>query len=188
MGSPSKEERILELFLNEPSKHWHFEDIITIADVSRPVANKWLKSLLDKKIIKHIKPEGKMPYFQANTDHLNYDNKKRIYAMRKLYETGLLQKLQSLQKAETVIIFGSWYRGDWYTKSDIDIFIYGDPEEIKHGTLWKGLGFQGKSRELQIHSFKTRKDIKNIKSGLMKNIIKGYFVKGDIHNIAEVTI
>ena len=28
MGKPSKESRIIELFFNEPSKHWHFKDIV----------------------------------------------------------------------------------------------------------------------------------------------------------------
>ncbi len=188
MGSPSKEERVLELFLNEPSKHWHFFDIVKSAKISEAAAGKWLNKLKQEEIIRHINLKGKMPYFQANWEHPNYDNRKRIYSIQKLYETGLLKKLQCLKNAKTVIVFGSWYRGDWNTKSDVDIFVLGDPEDLRFGRLWSGLGFQGKARELQIHSYKSIKDIQNIHSGLMKNVVKGYFVKGNIHDVAEVAI
>ena len=187
MGSASKEEKVLELFLNEPSKYWHFHDIVKAGKISEAAASKWLNKLKKEQIIRHINPSGKMPYFQANWDHPNYDNKKRIYAMQKLYETGLLAKLASLS-AKTVVIFGSWHSGDWNTKSDVDIFVFGDPKDLGFGRLWSGLGFQGRPRELQVHSFKSLKDIKNIRSGLMKNVIKGYFVKGNIHDIAKVAI
>jgi len=186
MGKPSKEETVLELFFNEPSKHWHFKDIVRIANLSEPSANKWLRKLLNEEIIQRIKPRRKMPYFIGNFKHENYRNKKRIYAMQKLYETGLLMKLQQLSNAKVIVIFGSFSRSDWNKQSDVDIFVLGDSEDFRFGILWSGLGFQGKSRELQVHSYKSIKDIRNIHSGLMKNVVKGYFIKGNVFDIAEV--
>lgn len=186
MGLPSKEEHILELFLNEPTKQWHFSQIVESVKISEPNANKWLKRLLKEKIIQRVKPRGKMPYFISNFRHDNYRSKKKIYALQKLYESDLLSKLQSLKNAKTIVIFGSFARSDWNSQSDVDIFILGDSEDLKFGILWSGLGFQGKARELQVHSYKSVKEIKKIHSGLMKNIVKGYFVKGNIYDIAEV--
>jgi hypothetical protein len=181
MGIASKEERVLELFMNEPTKHWHFSQILSTAKVSRRVASRWLNN-----IIKHINPEGKMPYFQGNWEHVNYKNQKRIYALNKLYETGLLNELWKLENAKTIVIFGSFTRGDWNTESDVDVFIFGDSENFKFGRFWKGLGFQGKSRQVQVHTFKDKQEIKDVRSGLMKNIAQGYFVKGSIHDIMEL--
>lgn len=186
MGSPSKEERILELFLNEPTKYWHFHDIVKTAKVSEAAASKWLNRLRKGKVISHVKPKGKMPYFIGNFRDDNYRNKKKIYAMQKLCETGLLVKLQQLKNARTVVVFGSFARSDWNTQSDVDIFVFGDPGDLRFGGFWKGLGFQGKSRDLEVHSFKSIRDIRNIRSGLMKNVVKGHFVKGNIFDIAEV--
>ena len=106
--------------------------------------------------------------------------------MQKLYDTGLLLKLQQLNKAKTVVIFGSFARSDWNTQSDVDIFILGDPEDLRFGTLWSGLGFQGKAREIQVHSFRSVRETRKIRSGLMKNVVKGHFIKGNIFDIAEV--
>lgn len=180
MPYPNKENNILELFFNEPTKQWHFKDIVEKANISEQRANHWLKCLKKKKIIKHIKPKCKMPYFIAEYNNSNYKIKKKIYALNRFYETGLLNKLQSLKNAKTVVIFGSFARSDWNTKSDIDVFIYGDPEDLRYGTIWL-------RRELQVHTFKTKKEIRNIKSSLINNVIKGYFVKGNIHDLVNVS-
>jgi len=186
MAYPSKEERVLELFFNEATKHWHFHDIVKTANVSDFVASKWLKKYCTDNIIKRIKPRGKMPYYIANWDNGQYHIEKRFYALNKLHNSGLIYKLQSLKNAKTIIIFGSFARTDWHTKSDVDIFIYGDSEEFRFRTLWGGLGLQGKSREISVHSYPSLEKIRSIHSGLMKNVVKGFFVKGNIHDIAEV--
>ena len=80
-----------------------------------------------------------------------------------------------------MVIFGSFARSDWHTGSDIDVFILGNPEGLKYGTLWQG-------REVQVHAFKTKKDLKQIRSGLMHNVINGFFVKGDIQDLVEVKV
>ncbi len=188
MGIQSKEERVLELFLNEPSKHWHFSQIVETAKISEPSANKWLNNMLKDKLIQKVKPSGKMPYFIANFQNENYRSKKKIYALEKMYKTGLLEKLQQLKNAKAVVIFGSFARSDWNSQSDVDIFILGDPEDLRFGRLWSGLGFHEKARDLQVHSYKSSDEIKNIHSGLMKNVVKGYFIKGNVFDIAEVEV
>lgn len=180
MSYPNKENNVLELFFNEPTKHWHFKEIVKKAKISEQRANYWLKQFMKEGIIQHIRPKGKMPYFISRYNQPNYRDKKKIYALNQMYKTGLLNKLQSLKNAKTVVIFGSFARSDWHTKSDIDVFIYGDPEDLKYGTIWLG-------RELQVHTFKTKKDIDDIKSGLINNVIKGYFVKGNVHDLLEVS-
>lgn len=183
----SKEERILELFLNEPTKYWHFTKIVKTARITKTASNKWLKKLQNEKIIKRVKPRGKMPYFQGNWEHDNYKNRKKIYALQKLYETGLIPKLQSLKNAYTIIIFGSFVRSDWITDSDVDVFIYGGNVEIPTDSMWKGLGFQGRPRTVQVHTFHTKKEMEDVKSGLLKNVLRGYVVKGDIYEVMGVT-
>ena len=181
MGKPSKESKVLELFFNEPSKHWHFKDVVTKAKISETRANYWLKKILKEKIIKHVKPRKKMPYFIANFEHPNYKNRKKIFALNKMYDSGLLARLQSLDKAKTVVIFGSFARSDWDSNSDVDVFVYGNPEDLKYGTRWMG-------REVEVHTCKTRKDLKDIRSGLINNVIKGYFLKGNVQDLVEVSV
>ena len=185
MAKQSKEERVLDLFMNEPTKHWHFSDVVKTSGVSENIAGKWLRRFQKNKIIKRVKTEGKMPYFQGNWEQDNYRNRKKMYALQKLYETGLIPKLQSLKKAKTIIIFGSFVRSDWITNSDVDVFIYGDSGDMPTDTMWQGLGFQGKSRIVQVHAFNTRKEMEDVRSGLLKNVLRGYVVKGDLYEVIE---
>ncbi|MBU0979502.1 MAG: nucleotidyltransferase domain-containing protein [Nanoarchaeota archaeon] len=186
MPSPSKEERILELFMNEPTKHWHFSDIVETSGVSVNIAGKWLRKLQQKNIIKRVKPKGRMPYFIGNYEDYEFKSRKKLYALQKLYETRLIQELQRLKNAKTIIIFGSYVRTDWNTDSDIDVFVYGESDEFEFGRFWKGLGFQGRSREIQVHTFHSRTEMENVTSGLLKNVLRGYVVKGDIYEVMEV--
>lgn len=181
MGLPSKENKILKLFFNEGTKQWHFKDIVKQAKISEDRANYWLKKLVKEKIIVHKKPKNKMPYFIANFESSEYKTKKKIYALTELNNSGLINYLESL-KAKTIVLFGSFSRADWYTNSDIDLLIIGNDkiETIK---------FQSKlKREIEIHNFKNKKELKKIRTGLLHNVINGYFIKGKVQDLVEVKI
>ena len=175
MPKASKEGKMLELFFNEPTKHWHFENILKQSGLSRDKANKWLKRFLGDKLIKRIKLKGKMPYYIGNHEHPKYRNRKKLYALTQFYESGFLDHLQSLKKAKTVILFGSMARSDWYSESDIDLFIYGGDDDFE---IYK---FQSKlKREVQLFTANSKKDLKKMGPGLLKNIIQGNLIKGNL--------
>lgn len=182
MASPSKEEKVLKLILeNSPLKEWHFEEIVREAKVTKGVANKWLKKYVKEELLKHIKEKGKFPYFTAGADNFVYYSRKKIYALENLHRSGLITNLLSLKEAKTVIIFGSLIKGDWYKDSDIDIFIYGDAEDFDKKIYELKLG-----RNIELQVFENKEEIKEIKTGLIKNILNGYIIKGQIQDIAEV--
>jgi predicted nucleotidyltransferase len=171
----NKEIPVLELFFNEPAKHWHFEEIIKAVKISRPQATNWLKTFVKAHLIKKVKPRGKMPYYFGNYDHPNYRTKKRLFALQQMGNSGFLNHLQTLKKAQTVIIFGSLSRWDWYKDSDIDLFIFGSDEELQQGTYELKL-----DREIQVFTAKNKDDFKKFAPGLLRNILEGYRVKGTL--------
>ncbi|MBI2662164.1 nucleotidyltransferase domain-containing protein [Candidatus Woesearchaeota archaeon] len=164
-----------ELFYNYPTKHWHFEELLQEAGLSRAQTNVWLKKLIINNLVIRLKQKGKMPYYIANYQHPHYQNSKRLYAWERLHESGLLDYLVSLDKAEVIILFGSFSRWDWYDNSDVDIFVYGNIDKVYVGKFMPKL-----KREIQIFSGKDRQDLKQIGSALLKNIIKGITIKGTL--------
>lgn len=171
----NKEENILTLFYNEPTKHWHFEEILKAAKISRPQAVQWLKKFIWRNIIKRVKERGKMPYYIAQFESPNYKAAKRVYALQQFEKSGFLAHLISLPKAKTVIIFGSMVRGDWYTDSDIDLFIYGNADELHSMSYLSSL-----HREVDIFVCKDNTDLEKFGEGLLRNISEGYLVKGKL--------
>ena len=101
--------------------------------------------------------------------------------MEQLHKSGLIPKLLSLKTAKTIILFGSIVKGDWYKDSDIDIFVLGNisnfDKNIYELKLKKNIG---------LTVFQNKEEIKEVKTGLMKNIINGYIIKGQIQDIAKV--
>jgi hypothetical protein len=136
MGKKSREEDILELFYNYPTKHWHFKEIRKEVGIADNKISRWLKLFINKGLIKKIKPTQKMPYYVSNYGSSEYQNRKKIYAIEKLHRSGLLNHLTELD-AKTVIIFGSFVRWDWNSESDIDLFIFGDDKNLEKGKYEK---------------------------------------------------
>ncbi|MFH0978734.1 MAG: nucleotidyltransferase domain-containing protein [Candidatus Woesearchaeota archaeon] len=171
----SKENNVLELFFNEPTREWHFEEILKEARIARSKALGWLRLFTKEDIIKRIKKKGKMPFYTANFISNNYRNLKMIFARTKFYESGFLNHLQTLDNVKTVILFGSFARSDWYKNSDIDIFIYGDPKNLKIAPYEIKL-----NHNIQLFICKNSEELEKYGAGLIRNIIKGDLIKGDI--------
>lgn len=176
-----KEEIVLELFFNEPTKHWHFEELLRTAHISRPQIARWLRKFQAEGIVRRIKPKGKMPYYIANYEKPQYQAYKRIFALNLLEKQGLLTHLSNLPKAKTIIIFGSITRWDWYKDSDIDVFIYGSPEGFQREKYWAKTG-----REIETFICRDKNELNKFPTALMRNILEGYLVKGTL-NFVQVT-
>ncbi len=170
-----KEELVLELFFNEPTKHWHFEEIIKIVKISRPQAAHWLKKFVAEKIVKKIKPKGKMPHYVGNYETAEYQSRKRLFALAKLEKQGFLSHAAGLPKAQTVILFGSMNRWDWNKESDIDLFVYGDQEGFDKGRFRAKLG-----REIETFVYKDKEALSKLQPGFLRNILEGYLLKGSL--------
>ena len=182
MASPSKEENVLKLILeNSPLREWHFEEVVREAKVTKVVANKWLKKCVNEGLLKYVKENGKFPYFTVGSNNPVYYSLKRVYALEQLHKSGLIPRLLSLKKAKTIILFGSIIQGDWYKYSDIDIFVLGNVSDFDKSHYELKL-----SKHIELHIFHNKDEIKKVKTGLIKNVINGYIIKGQIQDIAEV--
>ena len=182
MASPSKEENVLKLILeNSPFKKWHFKEIVKHSKVTKAVANKWLRKYEKKGLIKRVKQKGRFPYFIVGSKNMVYYSLKRLYALEQLYKSGLIQHLLLLENAKTIILFGSIIKGDYYKYSDIDIFIYGNADGFDKSFYESKLG-----KIMELHVFESREEINNIRTGIINNIINGYIVKGKIQDVVEV--
>lgn len=169
-----KEEELLNLFFNEPTKHWHFEEIIKSVRISRPQAAYWLKSFAKKRWICRNKIKGKMPYYQGNHSHPAYQAKKKSFAVARLESSGFIRNLLAAPNVQTIAAFGSFIRGDWYKESDLDIFVYGDARGLKLEKYRKSLG-----RPIHLITCQDEQELSKFSQGILQDIIGGYTIKGD---------
>ena len=170
-----KRDSVLALFFNEPTKHWSFTEIVGKSMVSKPQAAQWLKRFIDEGLVRRVKVPGKMPYYLANYERPDYQMKKRVFALEQLERSGFLAHLASLP-AKAVFLFGSMSRWDWYSGSDVDVFIYGDDEGLELGRFEMAL-----HREIEVFVCRDQKELGRFSPGLLHNIIKGYRIKGELN-------
>ena len=173
----SKESNILELFYNEPTKHWHFEDILKHAGISRPQAVQWIRKMLRDKLVKRIKPRKKMPYYVGNYAHPNYQARKRLHALASLVHCGLFSYLLGNPSIKLAILFGSYSRWDWYRESDVDLFVVGTGEaRLPHFVL---------GREVELFYCSSKKGFSGYPPALLQNIREGFCIKGSFSMLDE---
>ena len=169
-------QRIKSLFFKESVRRWHFKDIIIESGLSRERVNFFLKQLLNEKLIKRIKPKGKMPYYLANRKTESFRSKKRLFGLNLLEKSGLYNEILSIKEIKTAILFGSFSRGDWNNSSDIDLFIFGNCDKLEKGKIELKL-----KKQIQLFNYNNLTDIKKeLDSNLIPNIIKGFNIKGDL--------
>lgn len=173
----SKEGLVLEPFFNSP-KHWHFDELHKKIGISKPQLSYWLKKFEKKEIIQRVKPRGKMPHYTGVFENPEFQNRKRLFGLKQLTDSGLFNHLSTLDRAKLVILFGSFSRYDWYDHSDIDIFIYGDDDEFEQGKYELKL-----DREIQLFTAKNKKDLRKMGPGLIQNMLEGFIVKGDLEQL-----
>ncbi len=171
----SKENKVLKLFFNQPTKEWHFEELIKETKMARSKVDRWLKKLVKEKIIVKVKKKSRWPHYRGNYASPEYRTRKKLFALQELSDSGLWKHLLSLPKAKTIFVFGSFARSDWYKESDIDLFIYGNSEGLKIAPYELKL-----NREIQLFSCENKTELNKFNPALMRNIIKGELIKGDL--------
>ncbi|MFH1209993.1 MAG: nucleotidyltransferase domain-containing protein, partial [archaeon] len=142
--------------------------------VSSTAVSKALKTIEKENII-IIKKQGIMNLILIS---LNRDNRrimqlKRVENIRQIYESGLVDELEERLAGATIVLFGSYSRGDDNFKSDIDIAVIGRKnKEIDLSRFEKML-----ERKIIINFYPT---LKEIHKELKENICNGIVLVGGL--------
>jgi len=109
-----------------------------------------------------------------NRDNQKAIDFKKIENLKLIYKSELINYLEESFPGTTIILFGSYSRGEDTEKSDIDIAIIGTNEkEFKYYKLFKSL----LEREISLNFYQSLDEIdKELKS----NILNGIILKGAI--------
>ena len=111
-------------------------------------------------------------FYSADRSSINFLIEKRLFNVKSIYDSGLIEQIIKENKSPLVILFGSYSKGEDIEKSDIDLYIEG------YGKGGLKLGkFEGiLNRKMQIFTFRSIKNINN--KDLANNIINGIVLNG----------
>lgn len=161
------------VFFIEPTKDHYLREISKKAHLSHTSTKVHLQTLVKLSIIERYvekKGERKFPLFRAKIDSRNYKNNKKMYNHLQLQNSGLIEFLQDSLMPRSIVLFGSYQRGEDVENSDIDLFIECKEETIDISKFAKIL-----NRNIQLHF---KEHFKQYPNELKNNIINGAVLEG----------
>ncbi len=160
-----KENKILELFYENPNQRFTIREISKITKIPRATAHRIIKLLKKQELI------NKENFANEN---LFFKTKKINFFIERIVSSSLIEELINKFNPSCIILFGSIRKGESIKESDIDLFI--ESQIKREANLSK---FEKKLRH-KIQLF-IESDINNLQKNLFNNIINGIKIYGSLN-------
>src|SRR3989344_258954 len=163
------QQKILRLLFIKSGMSLNQRGIARILEVSQPAVMKALPKLEEKGLanVKQDK-ESKRWSIELNRDNHKSIQLKRADNLKQIYESGLADFLGKEFAGATIILFGSYSRGDDTETSDIDIAIIGRKDKQINTEKFEKL----LERKIHLNFYNSFKEIhKNLKENLCNGIV-----------------
>ncbi len=168
-------DKIHAWFFSFPEKEFSLNDIADELEIAKTSANIIITQLVNDNFLTVTKI-GKLWRIKANPQHLWFTTRKIPFNLRLVYESGVIPWVErEIQNAKTIILFGSYRKGDDIESSDLDIAV--EVTDEQNLDIWKAfipkLGYRT-NINVNIHIFSRKK----IDINLFANIANGIILKG----------
>ena len=163
----------MEEFFVSPTKEHSLMDVSRNVGLAHTSVKKNLLQLVKQDlVIETVERKGKrkFPVYRANRDNRLFREQKMIYNLASLLNSGFIKFMEEMLAPKSIVVFGSYRRGEDVENSDIDVFLECREEKIKVDKFKKKL-----NREIQLHF---KEDFDLYSSELKNNIINGIVASG----------
>lgn len=171
MKTKNIKEKIKEYFMENPTERLRVRQIERKLKLPLPSVIRYTKELEKEDILK-TEEIGGAKLYSANRSSANFLLEKKLFNIRSIYNSGLISYLIEELSNPTIVLFGSYSRGEDIETSDIDLYIE-IPKELKLN-LEKFEKILGK--EIQVFVHKSINEIGN--KEVVNNIINGITLNG----------
>jgi len=166
------QERILKLLFVKAGKALNQRQISKYLGVSQPAVMKALPGLAEF-IKSEQDKETKRWSVELNRDEHKVMQLKRVENLKRIYESGLADFLEKEFAGATIILFGSYSRGEDLINSDLDLAIIGRKDKLIDLTKYE----KELERQININFYDS---FKNIHKHLKENLCNGIVLVGSI--------
>lgn len=168
-------ETIKEYFFINPSAKLRVRGIERKLKLPLPSVIRYCSELEKEKILSVVRT-GNVVFYVADRASEKYLLEKKLFNIKQLYETGLIDYIKKELSNPPIVVFGSYIKGEDVEESDVDLYI--ETSSKKKIELKK---FENQlKRTIQVFRRRNLDEIKNIH--LANNIINGI----TLNNYVEV--
>jgi len=168
------QQEILRLLFVRAGASLNQRQISKILDVTPPAVMKALPGLEKEDLIKiQQDKETKRWSIELNRDHHKVMQLKRADNLKQIYESGLADFLEKEFAGASILLFGSYSRGEDMVNSDIDIAIVGRKDKLIDAAPYEKL----LERNININFYDS---FKKIHRHLKENLCNGIVLMGGV--------
>jgi predicted nucleotidyltransferase len=167
--------KILEYFLRYPSEKTYLKELAKKLQIS-PRSVKIYCDLFEKEGLIKREIIGNMHIFSTNNDNFRVREMKRAYFINLLAEMNIEN---IAEECASIAIYGSYASGNYDEKSDIDILIIGEEQQVKRDMIVKIMEIIGKEIQLNVIPIIKWEKMKKNGDSFIKSIIRNHIlIKG----------
>ncbi len=164
--------KILKLFFDGPNVTLHIREVARRSNLT-PRGAKYILDALKNEGLLNNESGTIVNKFWGNYDSEKFIGLKRSLNINSLYSTNLISNLENYYHIpKCIVLFGSYAKGEDTSKSDIDIAVVTDKDDIPELSVYEGL----LSRKININLIKNvKKEDANFINSLANGIVlSGY--------------
>lgn len=165
----TKINKVLEWFYDNPRKKLTIRELSRTIDISPAWISKAIKENSD---IIRFEKFGNSFIVDANFG-TKYKQMKMLHNLKNIFDSGITDYIKKELFNPTIVLFGSYAKGENYEDSDIDLFIESPEEVIDLSKFERKLGY-----EIHVTSNGKLSNVPN--KHLLNNIIDGITLNGSI--------
>ena len=170
--------KVLYWFFSYPTEPLSLSDLAKNVNISKTTANKAVTYLMQDGFL-NIETLGKIWRISCNINHQYNKTYKIPFNLQQIYTSGILDAIKKeTPQAQSIILFGSYMKGDDDKNSDIDIAVEvvdnKNPETITLGTT--DMGYR-KNVKVNLFIFSRNKVDLNVFSNIANGIVLDGFLE-----------
>jgi predicted nucleotidyltransferase len=178
MRTKNIKQKIREHFFINPTAKLRVREIEKLIKLPLPSVIRYCKELKEEDILTTIKT-GNVVFYTGNRGSENFLLEKKLFNIKSLYVSGLIEFLKIELSNPVILVFGSYSKGEDIENSDIDLYIETpSKKEINLDKFEKIL-----ERKIQSFRHKSIGEIRN--KELADNIINGIVLNGFIEVLSR---
>jgi len=173
MKTKNIKQSIKEHYFINPTSRLRVREIEKLLKLPLPSVIRYCKELRAEKILT-IMQIGKITLYTGDRASENFIIEKKLFNIKSIYDSGLLEFIKNELSNPVVILFGSYSNGEDIEESDLDLYVEtSSKKEILLEKFEKIL-----KRKIQVFRHKNIREIKN--TNLANNIINGIVLNNQI--------
>ena len=169
--------KVAELIFNYPNKTFHIRKLAKETKQSTTAVVSAIRDLSNFKIVRLDKTDL-TTNVRANLDSEAYRFYKKIFNLYRLERYLIVETLIETFQAETIVLFGSFAKGEDIEKSDIDILIITNNKEKDNISNFLGICEKELNRKINLHILPTLdKSSEEFKNAVANGIVLHGYLK-----------